>query len=212
MEGNLDASSLRSRIAAITRALPAVRATVLRNVGAFHTRAIARRFVPYGSGSASGFGGSIQRRSGATLRTSGFEVSSDRSSVRMFVGGPAAPGTAVQEYGGTIYPKRKKYLTVPLRAALTPSGVLRGGARLVDRGGEWFTADGRPTVIFAGRGGTRIIAEVRGAGRSRRLTPLYALRKSVTLRPRLGFLRTFREDTVPYAAAEAGKALRTALS
>jgi hypothetical protein len=110
-----------------------------------------------------------------------------------------------QEYGGTIRPRSRRFLTVPLPGALTAAGVTRGGARLVNRGGRWQTADGRPTVIFTGRSGYGIIAEVRGEGRNRRLNNLYVLRPFVRLRPRLGFRKTFQEETLPFIDQELGK-------
>lgn len=211
MDIRVETGDLRKRIQDALKRAPSAGRTALTRAGAFHVREMARRFSPYGSGSAAGFGGSIQTRSGALRRSFGFTVEGggEESRVVMFSGGTGY--SRIQELGGTITPKRRRFLTVPLPRALTPAGVLKGGARLVKRGDGYYTADGQRTVLFTSKRGNSIIASVSGSGRSRKLTPLYVLRSSVRLRPRLGFVRTFRDKTEPFFQAELARAVKEVL-
>lgn len=210
----IQTEALRRTLQRALRRIPTAARAALGRAGALHVREMVRRFVPYGSGSAAGFGGSIQTRSGILRRTFGYAVEDggQGADARVVMFSAGVNYARMQEYGGTIYPRTRKFLTVPLPPALTPSGVLKGGARLVKRGDGYFTADGDRTVIFTGKSGVSIIAKKTGSGRSERLTPLYVLRKSVRLRPRLGFARTFREKTEPYFRGELDKAITEALA
>jgi hypothetical protein len=90
----------------------------------------------------------------------------------------------------TVLPKNKKFLTIPLPAALTPAGVLRGGARS-PIWGETFVMGGR-------NGGPLLIAGKRvkwkkSGGRSGAATgttdkffvPLFLLVKQVQVKARV---------------------------
>ena len=79
-----------------------------------------------------------------------------------------APYAAIQEHGGVIKPKKAKYLTVPLPAALTPAGVLRKEAR------EYPNA-----FIQRSRRGNLIIFDQRG----NKIVPLFVLKKEVKIPP-----------------------------
>jgi len=83
----------------------------------------------------------------------------------------AAKIATAHEKGATITPKRARYLKVPLPGALTPAGVIKAAA--------------------LSRAGTFII---KGVIMSKAGVPLFALKKSVRLPPRLGFVRFWRED------------------
>lgn len=110
--------------------------------------------------------------------------------VETSIGSSASPYARLQEFGGTITPKAKRFLTVPLPGVLTAAGVLKGGARLVNRGGKWQTEDGRQTFIRTSKAGNKYIAASDGAGG---IEPLYMLRTSVKVPPRLRFFRTFKD-------------------
>lgn len=73
----------------------------------------------------------------------------------------------------TIRPKHAQYLTIPIGEALTPAGVLRQPAT------EW-----KNTFIQRSRSGNLIIFQ----RRETKITPLFVLKKSVTLpyRPYIG--------------------------
>jgi phage gpG-like protein len=74
----------------------------------------------------------------------------------------------IQELGGPIRAKHAKYLTIPLDAARTPSGVARAPAR------SWPN-----TFVIQGRGGHLIIMQRHGRG----IRPLFVLKRSVRLEP-----------------------------
>ncbi|MEK9736617.1 MAG: hypothetical protein VW239_04775 [Candidatus Nanopelagicales bacterium] len=181
----------------IDRMSAAVHATFAR-AGAAHQRAMAARFR----------GGDIRVRSGALRRSLGFTVEGEgmATSLRVFAGTHYAN---IQEHGGTIRPKNKRFLTVPLPDALTPAGVLKGGARLVQRGRRYETADGLPTFIFRSKRGNLLVG-ARAKNGAMRL--LYTLKPSVTLRPRLGFKETFERVTVPFLEAELERAAKGAVA
>jgi hypothetical protein len=169
----------------------------LGRAGATHQRAMAKRFVPYGAGDP------IQTRSGTLRRSFGFEVRED--TLRLFSEGAAY--ARIQEEGGTIRPKNKRYLTVPLPDALTPGGSLKGGARLVPRGRKYETADGDPTFIFRSKRGNLLVGARARNGATRLL---YVLKTQVSLRARLGFRETFDRVTEPALRSDFLRAVETA--
>lgn len=83
----------------------------------------------------------------------------------------------VQEKGATIRPKRAQALTVPLEGARDPSGIPNTSAREVMESGNGFIAKG---IIFENRGGEAV--------------PMFALRKSVTIKGRLGFFKAWDSE------------------
>lgn len=79
----------------------------------------------------------------------------------------------IHEDGGTIRPRKSKYLTVPLKAALDSRGVpIKKSAR------EWDN-----TFVSRTKNGNLIIFQKKGR---REVVPLYVLKKEVYIRPRLG--------------------------
>ena len=79
---------------------------------------------------------------------------------------------AIHEFGGVVTPKSKKFLTIPLPAALDSSGVpIRQSAR------DWDN-----TEVIRSAGGRLMIIQRRG----RRIIPLYILTKRVLIKKRLG--------------------------
>ena len=78
------------------------------------------------------------------------------------------PYGLIHETGGTIRPKTKQFLTIPLPGALTPSGVLRKSAGELQQNPSPFDT----TFIHDGT----IIGDRNG-----RLTPLFILRKTVEI-------------------------------
>ncbi|PIE12175.1 MAG: hypothetical protein CSA70_10550 [Rhodobacterales bacterium] len=73
--------------------------------------------------------------------------------------------------GGVIRARNATYMTIPLKAALKPDGTPRRVAR------EW-----RNTRVIRSKRGVLLIVQRRG----RRDVPLYALKKQVRVRARLG--------------------------
>lgn len=73
---------------------------------------------------------------------------------------------AIHEYGGTIRPKRAKWLAIPLKGALTAKGVARGGPR--DFKDTFFATSKKGNLILFGRSMGSII-------------PLFAMKKEVKI-------------------------------
>ena len=89
----------------------------------------------------------------------------------------------IHELGGTIRPRRAKYLTIPLPATLTAqSGASRGRAR-----------DFRDTFIKRSKAGNLIIFRENGGS----ITPLFVLKKSVSI-PARPYLRPAMERGASY--------------
>lgn len=98
----------------------------------------------------------------------------------------------VQEFGGTIRAKRVKYLTIPLKAALDAHGIpLKRSAR------DWEN-----TFVARSKAGNLIIFQKNGAS----ITPLYVLKTSVYIPPRLG-LRATLSAGLPYFVEKAMDAM-----
>lgn len=98
---------------------------------------------------------------------------------------------AIHEYGGTIVPKTAKWLTVPLRAALTPSGVMR-----------YTKARDYPNTFIA----KGFIMQRQAGG----VVPLFQLRKSVKI-PERSFLRSSLREMRPQIENGLRAALREAM-
>ena len=75
-------------------------------------------------------GGSLGVRSGRLRNSVGLEMGQDAAglTVRVFAGrGEGVNYAGIHEHGGTITPKRGRFLAIPVGPARTPSGVARGG-------------------------------------------------------------------------------------
>lgn len=103
----------------------------------------------------------------------------------------------VQEYGGTIRPRKGQYLFAPLPAALKADGRPK---KLNPR--QW-----QHTFIAESRRGNLILFQRLG----RKLIPLYALKPQVRVRPRLGLVAQFKRG-FPEFADRALEALLDALT
>jgi hypothetical protein len=95
--------------------------------------------------------------------------------------GPQVPYGEIQEKGGTIKPKAKQWLTIPLDAALTPSGVKKKSA--------FEFAD---AFFLRTKGGSTLLVQRQGRG----IQPLFLLVRSVTLPPR-PYLEPALETALP---------------
>ena len=87
----------------------------------------------------------------------------------------------IHEVGGTITPKKSNWLTIPLRAAKTKSGIARGKAR-----------DYANTFFIKHKTDPNKLLLVRSLGDDD-IEPLFVLVKSITLRPRLGWGKTWKK-------------------
>lgn len=102
---------------------------------------------------------------------------------------------AIHEHGGAVRPKRAKYLTIPLKANLTPAGVMRRPIRQF------------PHVAFVMSRRKALIAL---AGDSKgEMRPMFVLKKRVKIPKRLGLVKRWNAlqpkflDRLNVAAARA---------
>lgn len=122
-----------------------------------------------------------------------------------------APYGAIHETGGTIRPKRSRFLAIPLDAAKTGAGVSRFGAREVMANPQAFGYK----HCFVAKG--VIFGVMAGAVKDRRgmvgTVPLFALKSSVTLPERAPLRKTLDanrgwiDDRVGQAVHEATQSL-----
>ena len=107
--------------------------------------------------------------------------------------GAADKYAGLQEFGGTITPKRSKYLWIPAKANLTPAGVARLTPTQARAQGGLFAKG-----AFFGR--PQVKSDAKGYGPH--AVPLFWLRKSVTVPARLGANALFKQ-----MAPEIGKSI-----
>ena len=136
----------------------------------------------------------LKRRTGALVRSLRPSYATPERPTATTNVGRGAPYAKAHEFGATIRPRRRQFLTVPLRDAKTAAGVTRQQAQLRRSGRGFETASLVPgaedtqTFIFTSVGNRKIIAVAkRGGG----VLPLYVLRKSVRIPERLGFRDTW---------------------
>lgn len=111
----------------------------------------------------------LNRRTGnLAARTRVTKATVTGTQARISIQTNGIPYGLIHETGGTIVPKTKQFLTIPLPGALTPSGVLRKSAGELQQNPSPFDT----TFIHDGT----IIGE-----RNDRLTPLFILRKKVEI-------------------------------
>ena len=136
----------------------------------------------------------LSRRTGAlvnsiiaSVRVNGETFATIQGSI-----GSDVPYAGIQEFGGTIVPKNATYLTIPLPAALDGSGV-----PLYAKARDWPN-----TFVARSKAGNLIIFQKRGSS----IVPLYVLKTSVTIPPRLGMKKTL-DAGLPYFVGRAMDAL-----
>lgn len=125
----------------------------------------------------------LNRRTGnlaARTRVTQATVTGRQVSITIQTNG--VPYGLIHETGGTIVPKEKQFLTIPLPGALTPSGVLRKSAGELQQNPSPFDT----TFIHDGT----IIGE-----RNDALTPLFILRKKVEI-PARRWASSAVDDTI----------------
>lgn len=149
-------------------------------------------------------GSALNVRSGMLRASIGSRVDVAKGEMTATIGSGARQGARmkyanIQETGGTVTPKRRQYLTVPLDAAKTASGVARFTARDVMRHRTQydgsFVHDG---VIF---GYMKRGKYKKSGGLKLDITPLFALKTSVTL-PASHYLTRTSQETFADANRE----------
>lgn len=130
-------------------------------------------------------GSILKRRSGHLAQSIQTNVYQDQQGVitaRIGSGtrsGERMPYSEIHETGGVITPKSVKYLTIPLAAALTPSGVPKKS-----RARDWPN-----TFVGKSKGGALIIFQKVG---KKNLIPLYVLKRSSRIPARNYMSRTLQ--------------------
>ena len=121
-------------------------------------------------------GSGLQTRSGNAGLQGSFNVHHDGKDLNSWEMAEytTSPYARIHEYGGTVRPKRSKYLAIPLAAAKTAGGDSRGGPRS-------FTN----TFFARSKAGNLILFQNQGS--KKKPLPLFVMKKQVTLKPRLGF-------------------------
>lgn len=132
----------------------------------------------------------LKRRSGhlaQSIQTSVYQDGAGTVTARIGSGAlnnRRMPYSEIHETGGVITPKSVKYLTIPLEAALTNSGVpKKASAR------EW-----KDTFVGRSKGGALIIFQKTG---KKSIVPLYVLKRSVKIPARYYMSETL-ESTKNY--------------
>ena len=177
---------------------PAELARALREVPGLLFEEVTTRFESY----FRDFSGQMNRDARARLNTrSGALANSFRpfavgSNPRSWRGGvyTDSPYGAKQEFGGETTPTRKRYLAIPLDAAMTGAGVTRGDPGLWGRDRTFVSEsrDGR-VFVFLKTGRKRPRGWKKGDD-DPSIVPLFRLKKRVTMQGRLGFFRSWDAD------------------
>ena len=127
----------------------------------------------------------------------------------LVMAGSAAAGYAkLQETGKPrpLKPKRRRYLRIPLPGAMTGSGVVRAENKPMKSGSGWRTAGGKKTFVRENNGKAIVYRKDGGD----RITPLFLLKASVRVKPRLGMERTLKKvmkRELPHIASSLAKTL-----
>ena len=98
----------------------------------------------------------------------------------------------MQEVGGTIKPVNAHWLWIPLEANQTPSGIARVTPRDAINAPHFirWDAPGGPTFF-----GKSIVKQTKKEfSQNFGIVPLFKLKKSVTLKPRMGAEKLWREE------------------
>lgn len=184
--------SLEQKLNAISdRATMAVGADVLatlKRVG----QALAKKHNSPWNGRLVNDKSTLQKRSGGGIRSILDSIKTTENNINVVAAEITTGVMGIHETGGTKTPKRGKYLTIPLPAAMDSRGVpLRKRAR------DWYN-----TYVARSKRGSLIIFRKDG----KEITPLYLLKTSVYIPPRLAMSDTI-DDTLPYFERKAFESL-----
>lgn len=158
----------------------------------------------------------LARRTGNLARSVEGRSDSHRGLPGMRIGifrGPALPYAAIQEFGGTIRPRRARALAVPARGgpALTPAGVDRFGGPRGYPGELKFIPFRRSGVAVGMLADAEQIRQARrrsrGAPSLADIDAVYLLLRKVQLRGK-HYLRDGVQNQLPAIIAELGRHLR----
>ena len=149
---------------------------------------------------AGGSGKNLFRRSGAGLRSIARSVHVRQAKSLDTVLGQIGAGfpISVHEDGATVTAKRARFLTIPLPAALDNRGI-----PLKRRARDWDN-----TFVARSKRGNLIIFQKQSDGG---IVPLYVLKRSVTIPPRLRLGETLEKVGMSFFDARAIRVIERAL-
>lgn len=169
---------------------PTLKAELLKFLATVSKAMATRHGNPWPGGTTDN---SLSKRSGKLIASIGKSVrvsGSKFSDIQGQIGGSRI--AAVHEFGATIHAKKVKYLTIPLPPALNALGLpKKRSAR------DWDN-----TFVIRSKKGNLLIVQKQGKG----LIPLYVLKPSVKIKPRLRLGDTLRVG-VPYFVDKAMSAM-----
>lgn len=177
----------------------------LRDIGAGHLVAMKRR-MERGTSSV-GFGQHVRSSTGALQRSFAYEIRGRGTlgdlGMKVFSAGNVYAN--IQEFGGTITPKKAQFLAVPMPAIRRPNGSIvgkySGGPRSLMRSEKETGRDpAGSTFVMRDERGKLFIAERVGKGKNAKIKLLWALVKRVRLRGGLGWFATWRGADADHSA------------
>lgn len=110
----------------------------------------------------------LHRRTGHLAQRVALPIARTKGGSSVTIQTRGIPYAFIHEYGGTIVPVKAKMLTVPLKAAMTPAGVLRKSAR------EWAN-----TWMLKSKAGNLLIMRTKSGGD---IEPLFVLKRKVVIK------------------------------
>lgn len=149
----------------------------------------------------------VFRRTGALARSVKWSVVGNTMEDLVGIGYAGTKYAGLQEFGGVVIAK-DKFLAIPLKDALTPAGVSRYPSPIKDSikasgkfpGGSFVARSKAGNLIVFGRLGKSAKgrqktrgATIRGAKVWSAIVPLFVLKRSVAVPPRLGLRQTWRD-------------------
>lgn len=185
-----DTQAQVDRVQAALRKLPQIMQPMIRNVFRKFGLAFRRVFVSKRLSGGSGLG----RRSGQLARSFGSRVIETAGLIKLVVF-TDSKYALIQEKGGTIVPKRSKYLAIPVGPAVSGKVAKFTSPRQV--AGLQFMQN---------KAGNKFMGQVQGG----KVVIFFVLKKSVTIKPRMKFGDTFEKQApkiVPLLARGTDKVL-----
>ncbi len=170
---------VKSLAQSIDRATVKVSAQLLKTINKIYQKIEAKNSRPW-DGSFINSGDSLFRRSGQGLRSILTSIKSGGSGKSTFASFAIRGYMVDQELGAVRRPTSSKYLTIPFPAALNAQGV-----PIHRRARDWDN-----TFVARSSGGSLLIFQKGGKG----ITPLYLLKKSVRIKPRLGAAKIVNDE------------------
>lgn len=152
----------------------------MRDIAADIPVEVKKRMDDYSAGNRSRSDPVMVRTGALWQSVRGKKAGTNINSLRALImaGNANVPYAGIQEYGGTIRPKKPRgKLRMPLEDILTDRGDVKGEYEIVERANGYQTRGGKPTWIS----GRAIMIEENGIPR-----PIWALLSEAKIAPRLG--------------------------